>query len=131
MADTMQFDLVSPEKSLVSGQATEVLIPGTEGDLTAMPGHAPTITTLRPGFLRFTADGTTAEYLVVGGFAEINATGVSVLAEKAYARAGASKAELQTVLSEAEERRAAHTGTERDFSDRFVADLVHMLELMD
>jgi len=131
MADTMQFDLVSPEKSLVSGQATEVLIPGTEGDLTAMPGHAPTITTLRPGFLKIIADGATSEYLVVGGFAEINATGVSVLAEKAYARAGASKAELQTVLNEAQERRANHTGTERDFSDRFVADLVHMLELMD
>ena len=49
MADTMQFDLVSPEKSLASLAAREVQIPGSEGDMTAMPDHAPTITTLRPG----------------------------------------------------------------------------------
>ena len=49
MADTMQFDLVSPERRLASMQVTSVQIPGADGDMTAMEGHAPTITTLRPG----------------------------------------------------------------------------------
>ena len=49
MADTMQFDLVSPERRLVSGEAKSVQLPGYEGQLTAMPDHAPLITTLRPG----------------------------------------------------------------------------------
>ena len=80
MADTMQFDLVSPEQRLTSVQATEVKIPGSEGDLTAMPMHAPTITTLRPGFLTVVSEGKSEDYLVVGGFAEIT--------EKSHANSG-------------------------------------------
>ncbi|MDO7732626.1 MAG: F0F1 ATP synthase subunit epsilon, partial [Paracoccaceae bacterium] len=49
MAAAVQFDLVSPERRLASVQAVEVQIPGADGDMTAMEGHAPTITTLRPG----------------------------------------------------------------------------------
>ncbi|MGB5557485.1 MAG: F0F1 ATP synthase subunit epsilon [Paracoccaceae bacterium] len=130
MAETMQFDLVSPERRLSSVQASEVRIPGAEGDLTAMPLHAPTITTLRPGFLRVVGDGGTLEYLVVGGFAEITGSSVSVLAEKAFARDGATKEDLQALLSEAEAHRAEQSGPDRDMADRFVADLVHMLDLM-
>ncbi len=130
MADMMQFDLVSPERSLSSLQATEVKIPGSEGDMTAMPLHEPTITTLRPGFLRVVSEGNTDEYLVVGGFAEITATSVSVLAEKAFKRNGATKEDLQAILAEAEAHREKQTGQERDLADRFVADLVHMLDLM-
>ena len=55
MAGTLQFDLVSPERRLASVAASEVQIPGADGDLTAMEGHAPTITTLRPGVLRVIA----------------------------------------------------------------------------
>ena len=51
MADTVQFDLVSPERLLSSVAAKEVQIPGAEGDMTALPDHAPLITTLRPGVL--------------------------------------------------------------------------------
>ena len=51
MADTMQFDLVTPERKLASVAAREVRIPGADGDLTAMPDHAPLITTLRPGIV--------------------------------------------------------------------------------
>ena len=52
----MQFDLVSPERRLVSVPVREVRLPGTEGDLTAMPGHAPTIVTLRPGIVSVVAE---------------------------------------------------------------------------
>lgn len=86
MANTMQFDLVSPERRLASGEATEVQIPGAEGDMTAMADHAATITTLRPGLLRVIGTDGTKEYLVTGGFAEISAASTSVLAEMALPR---------------------------------------------
>ncbi|MGD9918124.1 MAG: F0F1 ATP synthase subunit epsilon [Paenirhodobacter sp.] len=89
MADTMQFDLVSPERKLASVQAREVRIPGADGDLTAMPGHSPLITTLRPGILTVVSAEGAADYAVTGGFAEINGEGVIVLAER-----GMPKAEL-------------------------------------
>ena len=81
------FDLVSPERRLSSLEAREVLLPGIEGDMTAMPGHAPTITTLRPGLLRVVHERGTEEFVVRGGFAEVTQTGVSVLAEQAFPRA--------------------------------------------
>ena len=87
MADTMQFDLVSPERSLASVPVREVRLPGSDGDLTAMPGHAPTIVTLRPGMVILVgADGTTSEFAVTGGFAEINPDSVSLLAERGHPR---------------------------------------------
>lgn len=82
MADTMQFDLVSPERRLASGEATEVQIPGAEGDLTVMADHVPLITTLRPGILRIVNAKGADDYAVTGGFAEIGAEGVSILAEE-------------------------------------------------
>ena len=87
MADTMQFDLVSPERSLASVPVREVRLPGNDGDLTAMPGHAPTIVTLRPGMVILVgADGAQKEFAVTGGFAEINADSVSLLAERGHPR---------------------------------------------
>jgi len=86
MADTMQFDLVSPERKLASFQASDVQIPGAEGDMTAMPDHMPVITTLRPGLVRANGPDGTQEYVVVGGFAEITSTSISVLAEEAIPR---------------------------------------------
>ena len=86
MADTMQFDLVSPERSLVSIPVREVRLPGTDGDLTAMPGHAPTIVTLRPGLVTVVGtDGAQTEFAVTGGFAEVSEKGLTVLAESAGA----------------------------------------------
>ena len=87
MADTMQFDLVSPERSLASVPVREVRLPGTDGDLTAMPGHAPTIVTLRPGLVTVVAaDGSQTEFAVTGGFVEIGPDSVSLLAERGHAR---------------------------------------------
>ena len=86
MAETMQFDLVSPERKLASFAASEVQIPGSEGDMTAMPLHMPVITTLRPGIVRAKGPQGEQEFVVSGGFAEITATSLSVLAERAMAR---------------------------------------------
>ncbi len=83
MADMMQYDLVSPARRLASGQATAVQIPGTDGDFTAMPNHAPTIATIRPGIVTVQASTGEEKYVVTGGFAEISPEGASVLAERA------------------------------------------------
>lgn len=105
MADTMQFDLVSPERQLASGQVSAVEVPGTDGDMTVMPGHDATITTLRPGVLKVQGPDGNSDYVVTGGFAEITATGVSVLAERAVPRAEMTQEMLDDMVSEAH---AAH-----------------------
>ncbi|MDZ4065582.1 MAG: F0F1 ATP synthase subunit epsilon [Tabrizicola sp.] len=121
MAGSVQFDLVSPERRLASVQASEVQIPGAMGDLTAMEGHAPTITTLRPGILRVvSADGTRA-YVVTGGFAEISATGVSGLAEGAVPVDELTSAALDALVADACE--AAAVNPDKDSADKAVADL--------
>jgi len=104
MADTLQFDLVSPERLLASVEATQVQIPGTEGDMTAMPDHAPLITTLRPGVLRVSGKDGDKEFVVTGGFAEINTDSISVLAERAMAREDVTQDEYQAMIDEASER---------------------------
>ena len=101
MADTVQFDLVSPERSLASLVVEQVQIPGADGDMTAMANHAPTITTLRPGVLRVSGPEGEAEYVVTGGFAEITADGISVLAERAVPRAELTQEHLNEMLKAA------------------------------
>ncbi|WP_370400607.1 F0F1 ATP synthase subunit epsilon [Sulfitobacter sp. JB4-11] len=101
MADTMQFDLVSPERRLASFQVTSVQIPGADGDMTAMEGHAPTITTLRPGILKVEGPEGTHDYVVTGGFAEIRADGVSVLAERAVVKGDMTQDQLDEMVEEA------------------------------
>jgi len=106
MADTVQFDLVSPERLLTSVQAQEVRIPGAEGDMTAMADHSPLITTLRPGILKVVSADGEADYLVTGGFAEINADGISVLAEKAIAREDITQEKFKELVDEATDKLA-------------------------
>ena len=100
MANTMQFDLVSPEKLLSSQQVEAVLIPGADGDMMAMPGHAPVITSLRPGILRVQTAAGSEEYVVTGGFAEIGDS-VSVLAEKAVLSAELTQEGFEALVEEA------------------------------
>lgn len=97
----VQFDLVSPERRLASLEATEVQIPGADGDMTAMAGHAPTITTLRPGVLSVVHSGGTDEYVVTGGFAEINADAISVLAESALPKGEVTQEAYDAMIAEA------------------------------
>ena len=109
MADKMQFDLVSPERRVASLEVTSVQIPGADGDMTAMPGHAPLITTLRPGILRVESTGGTQEYVVTGGFAEIGEN-LSVLAERALPREEMTQETFDAILEEA--RAALNTAKE-------------------
>lgn len=101
MADMVQFDLVSPEKKLASVEATMVELPGMEGDLAAMPNHAPLLTTLRPGVIKVHEAGGVTEYVVTGGFAEISDAGTTVLAEQAMGRDDVTRDGLDALVAEA------------------------------
>lgn len=123
MADTMQFDLVTPERKLASLKVREVRIPGADGDLTAMPDHAPLITTLRPGVLSVVSAEGTQSYAVTGGFAEVSSAGASVLAERAMPAAEMSGATLDALISDASKAAMGAAGEAKDAADKLVADM--------
>jgi len=131
MADMMQFDLVSPERQIASLQVSAVDLPGAEGDMTAMPGHASVVMTLRPGIIRATEGANTTEYVVTGGFVEVNAGAVAVLAERAFPRNGVSRAEIEEILEEARSKLQTVEPEHKDIGEKLVADLVHLLEMME
>ena len=80
----LHFDLVSPERLLISADVDQVDVPGSEGDFGVLAGHAPLMTTLRPGVLTIQAPGKAGEkFFVRGGFAEVTLQGLTVLAEEA------------------------------------------------
>ena len=81
---TFNFELVSPERVLFSGDVDAVVLPATEGDMTVLAGHSPVMTTLKTGFLVITSTpGNGRRVLVRGGFADVNQTSLTVLAERA------------------------------------------------
>ncbi|MBC6408455.1 MAG: F0F1 ATP synthase subunit epsilon [Rhodobacteraceae bacterium] len=131
MADTFQFDLVSPERSLASFAATEVQIPGADGDLTAMPGHAPVITPLRPGVIRAMGYGSEKDFVVTSGFVDVTAASVSVIAERAHPVSEITKADLEDVIVEAKAKATEATDEHKDGAEKFVADLVALVDAMD
>jgi F-type H+-transporting ATPase subunit epsilon len=82
MADAFNFELVSPERLLFSEQVTAVVVPGSDGYFTVMANHAPMMTTIRPGVVEASlADGTAKRLFVRGGFADVSASGFTLLAE--------------------------------------------------
>jgi len=131
MADTMQFDLVSPEKRLASFSATAVQIPGADGDMTAMPGHSPVIATLRPGVVRVQSAEGDKSYVVTAGFVEITDASVSVIAERAHAGDEVTREDLTSVLEEARATSDKAEAEHKDVAEKFVADLVQLMQDME
>jgi F-type H+-transporting ATPase subunit epsilon len=82
----LHFEFVSPESVLFSGDVDQVDLPGIEGDLGVLPGHAPMVTLLRPGIVTIIREGQREPVVVVGGFAEMGPGGLTVLADRAGAR---------------------------------------------
>ena len=83
----LHLEFVSPESVLFSGDVDQVDLPGTEGDLGILGGHAPLVTTLRPGLVIIIRGTTREPVVVIGGFAEVSPSGLTILADKAVARA--------------------------------------------
>ena len=104
MADTFKFELVSPERLLVSGEVEQVLVPGSEGDFTMLAHHAPLLTSLRPGLLEIVSGAAKRRrYFVRGGFAEVGPQGLTVLAETAIDLVELEAETLNQAIKDAEE----------------------------
>jgi F-type H+-transporting ATPase subunit epsilon len=119
---TLTVDLVSPERLLASVEAEMAQIPGVEGEFTALPGHAPFLTTLRPGLVSIRSAGGAQEYFVTGGFAEVSAERVSILAEEAVERAGLTRDFVEARTADAEAALATATDDMRIALAQRVAD---------
>ncbi|CAI2932530.1 F0F1 ATP synthase subunit epsilon [Aminobacter niigataensis] len=104
MAEAFKFELVSPERLLVSEQVESVVIPGAEGEMTVMANHAPVMTTIKPGVVTVKAVGGKEErYVVFGGFADIVPAGCTLLAESATPVKDIDRAELLRRIQDARE----------------------------
>jgi F-type H+-transporting ATPase subunit epsilon len=100
----LHFELVSPEKLVFSGEVEQVDVPGAEGDFGVLAGHAPFVTTLRPGILTLHGSGGAQQIVVLGGFAEVSANGLTVLADVAEAVEGIDRGMIAARISEMESR---------------------------
>jgi F-type H+-transporting ATPase subunit epsilon len=103
----LHFELVSPEKLVFSGEVDQVDVPGAEGDFGVLEGHAAMVTTLRPGVLTMFTGGSHQKIIVLGGFAEVSAKGLTVLADTADAVADFDRAAFISQISELETQVAA------------------------
>jgi F-type H+-transporting ATPase subunit epsilon len=132
MADRVQFELVTPERLLLSEMVEMVVVPGTEGNFGVLPGHAPLISSIRPGTIDvYEGQTVTRRIFVVSGIAEVTPERCTVLADEAVPAdaldRAAIEAELQVVqgnLPSLREQAARTAGTERE---RLLAEL-HGLE---
>jgi F-type H+-transporting ATPase subunit epsilon len=115
MADTFQLEIVTPEKMVVNESAEEAQIPGKQGYLGILPGHAPLITELAVGEITYRAGGTTHHLAVAWGFAEVLPDKVTILAETAERPQEINVKRAQEAKNKAEEM--LKTGkTEEDFT---------------
>jgi F-type H+-transporting ATPase subunit epsilon len=127
MADPFKFELVSPERLLVSGDVEQVLVPGAEGDMTMFAKHAPVLTTLRPGLLDIGfPSGKNQRFFIRGGFAEVNPAGLTVLAETAIDLEELKAEQLAQAIKDAEEDVADLTD---DAKDRAQTKLDHLRQV--
>lgn len=103
MAEPFQFELVSPERLLMSEPVDQVVVPGGEGYFTVLKGHAPFMSTLRPGVIEVSRAAQTDRIFVRRGFADVNVGGLTILAEQAIPLAEVDPAMLAQDVREAEE----------------------------
>ena len=124
MADKIKFDLVSPERLLLSKQVDMVTVPGTEGYMGVIAGHAPLVSTLRAGMIDMQDEGVDTRFFIRGGFVEINPTKITVLAEEAIPFSELDIAVLDQRISDAQEDEiAAKTDADRTRAAQLVDDL--------
>ena len=103
MADKLHFDLVSPERRVFAGEVDMVVVPGVEGDFGVLAGHAPFMSTIRTGAIAVHAGNDVIRTFIRGGFAEVTAGGLTILAEEAIDLADVNAEEVSRSLTEARE----------------------------
>lgn len=110
MAGTFKFELVTPERLALSEDVGQVVVPGVEGDFTVLPGHAAVISALRPGIIDVTLpDARKTRIYVKGGFAEVDADHLTVLAERGLDVEAMDAATIAAELATAEADLASAT----------------------
>jgi F-type H+-transporting ATPase subunit epsilon len=125
------FDLVSPERLLFAGEVGQVDLPGSEGDLGVLSGHAPLVTALRPGIIVVHRDGADMRVVVIGGFAEVGPTGLTVLADTAVPLEEFDRTMLADEIKDTEEDAADATdGWQRDKLTHRLAQLKALQEAL-
>ena len=113
MADTVEFELVSPARLLISEPVGMVVVPGAEGDVGILPNHSPLICSVRPGVIKvYDGDKVTEQIFVAGGFCEVSTERCTVLTEEALMVGDIDAAEARERLAEAE--KAVSTADEQD-----------------
>ena len=124
-AKTFRLDIVPAERSLFSGEANFVVVPGVDGDLGIFPNHTPLLTKIKPGTLKFHAKDESEEtlFFVAGGFLEVQPTVVTVLADTVIrgeeidqARAEESKKKAEEAISKAPEDKIALATAQAELS---------------
>ena len=125
MAEAFKFELVSPERLLVSEQVEAVIIPAADGEMTVMARHAPVMATVKPGVVTVKpASGAEQRYVVFGGFADILPEGCTLLAESAVAVKDIDRGDLSRRIQEAREDVAdARDDAARTKAEQFLAHL--------
>ena len=104
MADPISFELVSPEKLLLSADVDMVVVPGAEGDFGVLNGHAPLISALRPGVIdTYAGNNVDKRIFVAGGFAEVTGERCTVLAEEALMLSDIDRTKAEARIAEARE----------------------------
>jgi F-type H+-transporting ATPase subunit epsilon len=125
MAEAFKFELVSPERLLVSEDVESVIIPGTDGEMTVMARHAPVMSTIKPGVVTVRpVSGAEQRYVVFGGFADILPDGCTLLAESAVAVQDIDRNDLARRIGEAKEDVAdAKDEAARTRAEQYLANL--------
>lgn len=125
MADAFKFDLVSPERLLLSEMVESVIIPGTEGEMTVMANHAPVMSTVKPGVVTVKpSSGGEQRFVVFGGFVDVLPDGCTLLAESAVAVKDIDRADLARRIQDAKEDVSdAKSDDERTKAEQFLAQL--------
>jgi F-type H+-transporting ATPase subunit epsilon len=100
---TFRFELVAPERLVFSGDVEHVVVPGAEGEFGVMAGHAPFVSTLKPGILKIKSGGGEVPVFVRGGFAEAGPSGLTVLAETSIPIEELNPARLAKEIKNAED----------------------------
>jgi F-type H+-transporting ATPase subunit epsilon len=118
MAEPFQFELVSPERQLISEPVEQVVVPGADGYFTVLKGHAPFMSTMKPGVVDVVNGGETLRIFVRGGFADVSAAGLTILAEQAIPLDDVDPAMLAQDIKNTEEDVAdAKDGASRDVAE--------------
>ena len=124
---TFQLELVTPDKVLFSGPVDQVDVPGAEGDFGVLAGHAPLVATLKPGVMVVHEGGKHHRLVVTGGFAEVNAEGLTILADFADKVEDFDRAVIASQIKETEQRiKEMEQGS---LLDRLITRLDHYKQL--